>query len=446
MRERLEDFLHRYGVSPRKGFLPDGEPLRRLCNPYYEPWEDLVADLPRHILDERARWKIDGLPILDPARLISQAEWRRAYVILGFLTHAYIWGGEEPSERLPPQLTCPFLAVSEHLGLPPTATFSTLSLWNFRLESPDRDPTKPENLRSLLSFTDTRDEEWFYMISTAIEAKGAPLISTMLRCVEAVDANNDCIVLSGLRSITSGVQEIGKLLQRMHERCDPQVFYHNVRPFCAGTKGMAAAGLPRGVFYDEGKGQGQWRQYSGGSNAQSSLIQLFDIFLSVDHNTPGRQEHSQPTSVPARVRAKGYLQEMRDYMPKPHRELLSAVEQSSNVRDYVLTNAAPHLVELVAAYNDAVAALASLRNIHIQIVARYIVMPSRSPPAPYIASRKGKNLATACSKKSVEEADGNTSMTRQLHGTGGTSVMPFLKKTRDETARTTIPADCTARS
>ncbi|OCT52055.1 Indoleamine 2,3-dioxygenase [Cladophialophora carrionii] len=468
MRERLEDFLHRYGVSPRKGFLPDGEPLRRLCDPYYEPWEDLVADLPRHILDERARWKIDELPILDPARLISQAEWRRAYVILGFLTHAYIWGGEEPSERLPPQLTCPFLAVSEHLGLPPTATFSTLSLWNFRLESPDKDPIKAENLRSLLSFTDTGDEEWFYMISTAIEAKGAPLISTMLRCIEAVDANNDCVVLSGLRSITSGIQDIGKLLQRMHERCDPQVFYHNVRPFCAGTKGMAAAGLPRGVFYDQGKGQGQWRQYSGGSNAQSSLIQLFDIFLSVDHNTPGRQEPSQPTSVVARVRAKGYLQvghaikrpasgasfqvdsnplqEMRDYMPKPHRDFLSAVEQSSNVRDYVLTNATTLSAELVAAYNDAVAALANLRNIHIQIVARYIVMPSRSPPAPYIASRKWKNLATACSKKSAEEADGNTSMTRQLHGTGGTSVMPFLKKTRDETARTTIPADCTTRS
>ncbi|EXJ59023.1 hypothetical protein A1O7_06454 [Cladophialophora yegresii CBS 114405] len=444
MRERLEDFLQRYGLSPRKGFLPDDDPLRRLGDPYYNPWEDLVADLPRHISDERARRKIDMLSVLDPARLISEAEWRRAYVILGFLTHAYIWEGEEPSERLPPQLTCPFLAVSEHLGLPPTATFSTLSLWNFRMESPNKDPTKPENLKSLLSFTSTRDEEWFYMISTAIEAMGAPLILTMLRCVEAVEANNNYIVLSCLQSLTSGIQDIGKLLQRMHERCDPQVFYHNVRPLCAGTKGMAAAGLPRGVFYDEGNGQGQWRQYSGGSNAQSSLIQLFDIFLSVDHNTPGRQELSQAGSVGARVRTKGYLQEMRDYMPRPHREFLSALEQSSNVRDYVLTYAtAPAAsTELVAAYNDAVAALANLRNIHIQIVARYIVMPSRSPPAPYIVSRKGKNLATACSKNPAEDADGNTSVTRQLHGTGGTSVMPFLKRTRDETAGTTIPTDC----
>jgi indoleamine 2,3-dioxygenase len=132
---------------------------------------------------------------------------------------------------------------------------------------------------------------------------------------------------------------------------------------------------------------------------------------------------------------------MRDYMPRQHREFLSTVEKSSKVREYVLTNAAGATTDLAAAYNDAVAALANLRNVHIQIVARYIVMPSRSPPAPYIVTRKGKNLATACSEKPAKDTDGNASMTRQLHGTGGTSVMPFLKRTRDQTASTTIPTD-----
>lgn len=200
------------------------------------------------------------------------------------------------AQRLPPQLTRPFLTVSSHLGLPPTATFSTLNLWNFRLESPDHSAAMPENLKSLCSFTNTRDEEWFYVISTAIEAKGAPLISTMVRCILAAEAFDNKAVLSGLESFTAGIQELGMLLQRMHERCDPQVFYHNVRPLCAGTKGMAAAGLPRGVFYDEGNGQGQWRQYSGGSNGQSSLIQLFDIFLAVDHGASGDRETAKQTS------------------------------------------------------------------------------------------------------------------------------------------------------
>lgn len=50
---------------------------------------------------------------------------------------------------------------------------------------------------------------------------------------------------------------------------------------------MTAAGLPYGVFYDVGEGHGEWHQYSGGSNAQSSLIQTFDIFLGVNHSATG---------------------------------------------------------------------------------------------------------------------------------------------------------------
>ena len=123
-------------------------------------------------------------------------------------------------------------------------------------------------------------------------------------------------------------------------------------------------------------------------------------------------------------------------MPTPHREFLLYMERLSNVRDYASDSTAS--LELVSAYNDAVAALADLRNIHIQIVARYIVTPSRNPPAPHIVTRKGKNLATACSDKGTVKGDDNALMTRQLHGTGGTSVMPFLKRTRDETKEAAI--------
>jgi Indoleamine 2,3-dioxygenase len=68
------------------------------------------------------------------------------------------------------------------------------------------------------------------------------------------------------------------------------VFYHQIRPLLAGSKNMAAAGLPNGVFYELGEGQGEWRQYSGGSNAQSSLVQLFDIALGIQHTASGEVE------------------------------------------------------------------------------------------------------------------------------------------------------------
>lgn len=112
----------------------------------------------------------------------------------------------------------------------------------------------------------------------------------MSQCIEAVERGDDEAIEGHLRYITAGIQELGALLNRMHDHCDPQVFYHVLRPFLAGSKGMAAAGLPNGVFYDEGNGHGQWRQYSGGSNAQSSLIQLFDIVLGVDHHATGSSE------------------------------------------------------------------------------------------------------------------------------------------------------------
>ena len=201
--------------------------------------------------------------------------------------------GSSIVQRLPPQITRPFLTVSEHLGLPPIATLSTLVLWNSVSSLADGDRTKPEHLSSLLSFTGTESEEWFYMISTAIEAKGGPLISTMLHCIQAAEDDDDTTVAMCLKTLTVGIQAVGDMLQRMRERCDPQVFYHNIRTIGAGTKGMAAAGLPQGVFYDEGDGRGRWRQYSGGSNGQSSLIQLFDIFLSVDHHAVGDRQTTQ---------------------------------------------------------------------------------------------------------------------------------------------------------
>lgn len=185
-------------------------------------------------------------------------------------------------QRLPPAITIPFLEVSSHLSLPPTATYSALNLWNFTV-LPNMDLSNIDNLSILHTFTGTDDEAWFYLISVAIEARGASLIRTMLEAIDAVRANDSEVIVQSLLTFSASVQEISAILNRMYERCDPESFYHKIRPFLAGSKNMSVAGLPNGVFYDEGNGEGKWRQYSGGSNAQSSLIQFFDIVLGVEH-------------------------------------------------------------------------------------------------------------------------------------------------------------------
>lgn len=179
------------------------------------------------------------------------------------------------------------MEISTRLRLPPTATYAALNLWNFTSLSKGSSLSDIENIKILHTFTNTPDEEWFYMISVAMEARGAEIMPIMVEAIDAVRSDNSQIVTEALIKFRTCVSEIGILLRRMNEQCRPDVFYNRIRPFLAGSKNMAAAGLPKGVFYDEGDGKGEWRQYSGGSNAQSSLIQFLDIFLGVEHSLTG---------------------------------------------------------------------------------------------------------------------------------------------------------------
>lgn len=116
---------------------------------------------------------------------------------------------------------------------------------------------------------------------------------------------------------------------------------------------------------------------------------------------------------------------MRTYMPPGHRLFLEKIESVANIRDYI--QRFPIEDDIAAIYNLAVSKLASFRDIHIQIAARYIIGPSRKPLPAF---RDGINLAVASS---------NRSSIAGLSGTGGTDLMPFLKQSRDETKKTVLP-------
>lgn len=414
--------LNDFGISSQNGFLPDQLPLWRLPDTYYGAWEKIVDQLPSLLKRNRLRQAVDQLSVLSASRLGVENEWQRAYVLLSFMTHGYLWGGEKPSDGLPAAITVPFLEVSSHLSLPPTATYSALNLWNFTA-LPNTDLSNIDNLSILHTFTGTNDEAWFYLISVVIEARGASLIRTMLEAIDAVRANDSEVIVQSLLTFSASVQEISAILNRMYERCDPEIFYHKIRPFLAGSKNMSVAGLPNGVFYDEGNGEGKWRQYSGGSNAQSSLIQFFDIVLGVEHKAT-RNAKVMAGDVEAKY---GFISEMRNYMPGAHRQFLQHIESVTNIRDYVKNSACSD--DVVAAYDLAVARVATFRDAHIQIVTRYIILPSRKAPVPQSCDSAGLNLAVASSNQTAMEG---------LSGTGGTEMMPFLKQCRDETKETAL--------
>jgi indoleamine 2,3-dioxygenase len=135
------------------------------------------------------------------------------------------------------------------------------------------------------------------------------------------------------------------------------------------------------------------------------------------------------TYQPEASRAYNFLQEMRRYMPGPHARFLELISTKA-IRNYVLTFAAGHPIN--SAYNEAIASLTEFRNKHIQLVTRYVILPSKIS-AKDKTLYSGVNLATASLR--TENSAGEE---KEYYGTGGTTLLPFLKGTRDETRDTTI--------
>lgn len=430
-----------YEVDPCVGFLPTELPLECLPDPYYAKWETIGKNLQGLILSRRLRGVVDRLPILSTQYLQNEAEWRRAYSLLAFISHAYIWGGDKPLEVVPPSISIPFLSTCDHLELPPVATYAGVALWNYKPLFSDEAPDTLDNLATLLTFTGSLDESWFYLISVAIETRAGPIVPLMLSAIQAARNNDSRMVTACLQSFAERLDELASLLGRMYENCDPHVFYHRIRPFLAGSKNMADAGLPNGVIFDDGTGTSDYVQYSGGSNAQSSVIQFFDLVLGIEHRPTGTKPNNGTAAAPPPEGtgppppSHNFIHDMRKYMPGPHRRFLGRVAEVANIRDYVLAHQADQA--LATSYDACLAMLRNFRDKHVQMVSRYIIIKSRetrrdstaASPTPASSTQK-VNIAN------TQSADGGKK--KDLRGTGGTALIPFLKQARDETGEPAI--------
>lgn len=87
-----------FSVSSKHGFLPDEVPLARLSDSYYLEWETIVERLPLLLQTKSLRVTVDLMQVLSTSKLVTEPERRRAYLLLSFMTHAYIWEAGGPSE------------------------------------------------------------------------------------------------------------------------------------------------------------------------------------------------------------------------------------------------------------------------------------------------------------------------------------------------------------
>ena len=304
--------------------------------------------------------------------------------MLTFLSQAYIWteGEKGLPDRVPAVLAVPWNTVAQRLGLPPVICYSATVLNNWGLHNPST-PVDSKNIFALMNFTGSTDESCFYTTHVLVELAAVPALKAVVQSFVAVTTRQDQILIQNLKTVQTSLQNMLQALTVMYEGCNPTFYYVKVRPFQAGSKGLDV--LPDGILY-EGVDP-RPKKYFGGSAAQSTSVQVIDIFMSGKLGISSSED---------------FLLEVREHMPPKHRKFLTVLEQQPAVREYVKQSGNK---ELITSYNGAVEALAAFRTEHIKMASRYILV------------QKHHSINASLDDK----------------GTGGTDFVHFLKRIRDET-------------
>jgi indoleamine 2,3-dioxygenase len=309
-------------------------------------------------------------------------------LVLSYLGHAYVLGEEPVATRLPAVIAIPWHAIAASLGRHPILSYATHILNNWRRLNVEQ-PIALDNLTRPLHFLGGMDEEWFGMIHIVIEAQAAPGLNAMLEAQDAVVSGDVDRVTHCLDVVTTSIEAMLAVLNRMPERCDPYIYYHRVRPFLSGWLDNPA--FPDGLAYEGVVAYGgQPQRFRGGSGAQSAIIPSIDDALGIIFD-------DNPFGI--------YMRSLREYMPAQHRAFLSMMRERPSIRAFVQCHAGSE-PRLVTAYDRCLDALCIFRREHLIFAARYI---------------QAQTPQSAANPNAI--------------GTGGTPFMRYLKQHVEEVRR-----------
>lgn len=368
--------LAHYSVDPTTGFVPADDPIDRLPDEF-ESWDAIVPNISALLRSGRLRDTLAQLPLLNSLVLQTERERERALLLLTVFANAWVWAGPEPSLRIPSQIAEPLCKIADALERPPIVHYASMALRNWR-RLDRRLPLATDNATMQVQFLGGVDEDWFFIGSLGVELAGAPLLPRVHAAAIASHEGDDATLTELVGGIATGMKPVLAALGQMRSWCDPYVFYHRVRPFLTGWPAP-------GVIY-EGVSSTP-RKYVGGSAGQSSLIQVVDALLGVEHG----DSHSGR-----------YLRDVRSYMPVGHRRLVTDVERYSRVRARALQGS-PALRD---AYNAAVEQVNVFRRDHIALAHEYVTRIS--------------------------------GVGAEAKGTGGTTLADFLGEAKRQTQSTKI--------
>lgn len=389
--------LDSYYVSEDLGFILR-EPLTELPS-YYKPWLDIALELPELVHSHELRSRVSRMPLLSSQYLQTHRELRLAHLALGATTMGYIWqeGEEDTVKVLPRNLALPYWEVSQRLGLPPIFIHADAVLANWKKRDPDRN-FDMENLDLVIRLPGGESLRGFFMVTLLVELAAIPALKSIPTVFRGVSCGHTEAVARALLDISKSIHDMTEALKLMHVYVEPSVFYGVIRIYLSGWKDNPS--MPNGVIYEGVHPEPM--EFSGGSAAQSSVLHCFDELLGVKHE----------------AKAGAFLARMRDYMPPAHKQLIQDISSQPSLRNFVQEQ---HDEQLNQAFQLCVTKLIELRNYHINMVSRYITVPAA----------RARQLRDE--KESTEDMVSKAPTALEERGTGGSSIMGFLKTVRDKT-------------
>lgn len=349
-----------------RGLLINPDPIARLTPSDLPSSMTAVSEiqatadeLPALLASGRVHSALDSLPMLDVSPLetdIPPVDFiviERLHQLYTYFASAYVFGNpEQPEKRIPASIAVPLVALSRMVERPPMLAYCNYVLNNWRRIDPNGAITV-DNLVVNQPFLGLKDESWFALIHVEIEARGAKALNGALCAAQAADNGDTAGVIAGLEQVSESLHEMMRTFARMTEGCDPDVYYHQVRPYMFGFDD---------VVY-EGVGQNGGEVYSarGQSAAQSSIIPALVAALGIRHEQSAMTQH---------------LDVMKTYMPKPHRELIATMGKA-RIRPFV--QAAGKSSTVANTYNACLKDILGFRKLHFHFASVFVLAKSDNP-------------------------------------------------------------------
>jgi indoleamine 2,3-dioxygenase len=372
--------LESFDISAERGFLPKEDPAYRFESIDLEELrylEYLGRNIPEMLEQHTLRRTVKELSPVPESILdrLTHREKVMAARIYAFLTSAYVHQlDEEKVDHVPRGLAVPFNYLCKKLGRNyPILSYDLYALNNWRRKD-KAGKVEVENLETIQNFVRLKDEPWFILIHVEIEAEAGPAIASIGTLQSAVARKDQELLKYALDNMNESFKKMIETLARMPENNSPDLYAFTFRPYIQMFQNIKYEGVPE---YSSGP------TFRGETGAQSSVIPALDAALGIKHK---------------RTDLTDYVADMRNYMPKKHREFIEAVESNERerpVRDFIVKECS---TSVARKYDDVLDRVVEFRQKHLEFAVVYIF-----------------------------------SKVKDQLGTGGTPFMKWLAQLRDET-------------